>query len=109
MIQSITQTQAQLRRLLSGQSGQDITYHMPSFQREAVEKEAAARGVTVLDLVTEAADAGDDKDRRIALLEAHILMASDGLAAWLTDNTDEAFEEEPEIDDILSQLRDACA
>lgn len=105
----ITQTQAALFRLSGDNCGRDPVSMMPQHMREKVEKEAAARGVPTRQLIDETADAGDDKDRRIALLEAHILHASDCLAAWLSDNTEEVFEEQPEIDNILTGLRDGCS
>lgn len=49
----------------------------------------------------------DPKDKRIAMLEGHILLACDGLASWLTDNTEEVFEEQAEIDQIRGDLDDA--
>lgn len=42
----------------------------------------------------------------IAKLQAGILIATDELSAWLTDNTEETFEEEPEIDSIRDILID---
>ena len=49
------------------------------------------------------------KDQIIAyLLKVIDEEASDGLGAWLADNTEEVFEEEPEIDTIRGNLLDAA-
>lgn len=46
------------------------------------------------------------EQREIADLQAGILLATDMLSSYLVDNTEEVFEELPEIDDIRSTLID---
>lgn len=100
----LTSMQAAFYRLSAVQAGRQPADMMSEHTREMVEKAAAASGKSTSQIVDEAADAGDDKDRRIALLEAHILLASDRLSAWLTDNTKDAFEEQHDIDDVRATL-----
>lgn len=44
---------------------------------------------------------------KIARLTKAINDAIEQLGVWLTDNTVEVFEEEPEIDDIRAELEEA--
>lgn len=44
---------------------------------------------------------------RAERLEAAMKLAVEKLGAWLTDNTEEAFEEQPEIDGVRTDLDDA--
>lgn len=44
---------------------------------------------------------------RLAHLEAIVSSVTDQLAAWLSDNTEKVFEEQPEIDDARGDLLDA--
>jgi hypothetical protein len=75
-------------------------------EREAIDRATGMTGAYQTFCECQIAEL-EPKDQRIAMLEGHILLAYDGLSSWLADNTDEVFEEQPEIDSVRGDLWDA--
>jgi len=67
---------------------------------------ADAEGVTADDLIRSIAVQGDEKDRRIAILEGALMLVDSSLTEWLTDNTEDDFDEVPEIDGLRTVIDD---
>ena len=99
-------TQAAYYTALARRSGRDPLEHMPSSQRTLIAAAAAAAGLDGPAYVA-ACLASDPKDARIAELEASLQDVETRLGDWLTDNTDEAFEEQDVIDGIRSDVQHA--
>lgn len=95
----LSPTQAAYYVSLSARSGRSPAEHMPAVQREPVERAAKDAGVDVRSYVNSCL-ATDPKDARIAALEAALQDVETRLGEWLADNTDEVFEEQPEIDGL---------
>lgn len=104
MTTAISPALACMALITSGESGKPPAFHLSRSDISAIG--AAHPGRHVDDVIREIANTGDDKDRRIAMLEGGMLYAEGALGAWLADNTEEAFEEQPEIDGIRSTLQE---
>lgn len=104
MTTAISPALACMALITSGNSGKPPAFHLSRSDIAAIG--AAHPGRHVDEVIREIANTGDDKDRRIAMLEGAMLYAEGALGGWLADNTEEAFEEQPEIDGIRSTLQE---
>lgn len=97
-------TQAAYYTALAKRSGRDPLDHMPLVQRTQIAAAAADEGMDGAAYVA-ACLSNDPKDARIAELEAALQDVETRLGDWLTDNTEEAFEEQDVIDGIRSDVQ----
>jgi hypothetical protein len=104
MTTAISPALACMALIISGESGKPPAFHLSRAHISAIG--SAHPGRHVDEVIREIANTGDDKDRRIAMLEGAMLYAEGALGSWLADNTEEAFEEQPEIDGIRSVLQE---
>lgn len=102
----ITAAEACRLLLLVATSGRSPEQHLALAQQNALTICAGERLLSVQELVEEISEQGDEKDRRIARLEGALMHVESRLGDWLTDNTDEVFEEEPEIDGLRGTVQD---
>lgn len=73
---------------------------------KGISDRADAEGVSPDDLIRSIAAQGDEKDQRIAKLEGALMFTESSLAEWLTDNTEDDFGEQPEIDGLRTVIDD---
>jgi len=102
----ISATTAWHFKIMAENSVRTALEHMPESMRNAVVNYASRMLREPADLIDEIAMEGDDKDRRIAKLEGLLCYVEGSLAEWLTDNTEEVFEEQPEIDGLRGVVQD---
>lgn len=94
MEHAITRHHAFVALLGSEQWGGSLISRIPLDLRPALQAEADADGVGTEELIASICEEGDNRDRRIARLEATIDLASHGLASWLG-------EQESDHDDVV--------
>lgn len=87
-------------------SGRTPSQTLSAHVLEGISDRADAEGVSTDDLIRSIAAQGDEKDQRIAKLEGALMFTESSLAEWLTDNTEDDFSEQPEIDNLRTVIDD---
>lgn len=107
MTDPITPAAACCAILSAEQSGRAPSRTLSAAALAPVADRADAEGIPADDLIRNVAGQGDERDRRIARLEGVLMFVESRLSAWLTDNTDDDFGEQPEIDGLRTVVDDA--
>ena len=93
--------------MIADAAGRPVEACMGTAHVDGCRAYALKHGLTIREVLEQSSQSGDDKDREITRLQCAISRAADELASWLIDHTEEAFEEEPEIDGAREILVEA--
>lgn len=93
-------------KIMAENSGRTALEHMSESMRGAVVNYASRMLTDPNVLIDQIATEGDEKDQQIAKLRGLLHYTEGSLAEWLSDNTDEVFEEQPEIDGLRGIILD---